>query len=52
VRFGGRIDKEGYLPGRIDVTMRAANMRLRFPQGMRRWWTPTWRSQGTTDSRH
>ena len=35
VRFGGRIDKEGYLPGRLDVTMNGRDMRLRFPEGMR-----------------
>ena len=33
--FGGRIDKEGYLPGRLDVTMSGRDMRLRFPEGMR-----------------
>ena len=35
LRFGGRIDLDGYLPGRIDVTMAGENMRLRFPEGMR-----------------
>ena len=35
VRFGGRIDKEGYLPGRLDVTMNGTDMQLRFPEGMR-----------------
>jgi translocation and assembly module TamB len=35
VRFGGRIDKEGYLPGRFDVTMSGTDMQLRFPEGMR-----------------
>ncbi len=35
VTFGGRIDKEGYLPGRLDVTMSGRDMRLRFPEGMR-----------------
>ena len=35
VQFGGRIDKEGYLPGRLDVTMSGSDMRLRFPEGMR-----------------
>ena len=35
VRFGGRIDIEGYQPTRIDVTMTGESMRLRFPEGMR-----------------
>ena len=35
VTFGGRIDKEGYLLGRLDVTMSGRDMRLRFPEGMR-----------------
>jgi hypothetical protein len=35
VRFGGRIDMEGYQPTRVDVSMSGDSMRLRFPQGMR-----------------
>ncbi|HKE86911.1 MAG TPA: translocation/assembly module TamB domain-containing protein [Vicinamibacterales bacterium] len=35
VRFAGRIDKNGYLPGRFDVTMNGTDMQLRFPPGMR-----------------
>lgn len=35
VRFGGRIEIEGYRPSRADVTMSGQNMRLRFPEGMR-----------------
>ena len=35
VRFGGRIDMEGYQPTRVDVTMTGENMLLRFPEGMR-----------------
>ena len=35
VRFGGRIDGEGYQPTRVDVTMTGENMLLRFPEGMR-----------------
>jgi translocation and assembly module TamB len=35
VTFGGRIDIESYLPGRLNVTMAGRNMRLRFPEGMR-----------------
>ena len=34
VTFGGRIDKDGYLPGRIDVTMSGRNMRLRLADGL------------------
>ena len=34
VRFGGRIEKVGYLPGRLDVTIRGENMRLRYPADM------------------
>ena len=35
VRFGGRIDGEGYQPTRVDVTMTGESMLLRFPEGMR-----------------
>ena len=35
VRFGGRIEIDGYRLSRIDVTMSGENMRLRFPEGMR-----------------
>ena len=35
VRFGGRIDVEGYRPTRVDLTLRGEGMRLRFPEGMR-----------------
>jgi hypothetical protein len=35
VTFGGRIDIQGYRPGRLDVTMTGRSMRLRFPEGMR-----------------
>jgi hypothetical protein len=35
VQFGGRIAKDGYMPGRLDVTLTGRNMRLRFPEGMR-----------------
>ncbi|MEQ1761125.1 MAG: translocation/assembly module TamB domain-containing protein [Vicinamibacterales bacterium] len=34
VQFGGRIDIDRYRPGRMDVTMRGEDMRLRFPEGM------------------
>jgi translocation and assembly module TamB len=35
VQFGGTIAIAGYQPGRMDVTMRGQDMRLRFPEGMR-----------------
>jgi hypothetical protein len=35
VAFSGRIDKEGYLPGRLNVMMNGTDMQLRFPEGMR-----------------
>jgi len=35
VRFGGRIDVEGYQPTRVDVSVSGSGMRLRFPEGMR-----------------
>ena len=35
VRFGGRIDMEGYQPTRVDLTMTGEDMLLRFPEGMR-----------------
>ena len=34
VTFGGRIDKRGYLPGQIDITMTGSGMRLRLFEGM------------------
>ncbi len=34
VQFGGRVDLDGYRPGRFDVTMSGQDMRLRFPEGM------------------
>ena len=34
VMFGGRIDKDGYLPGQLDVTMIGTDMRLRLTEGM------------------
>ena len=50
VRFGGRIDKQGYLPGRLDVTMGGRDMRLRFPEGMRSLVDADLALQGTVDS--
>ncbi len=49
VQFSGRIDKDGYLPGRFDVTMNGRNMRLRFPQGMRSLVDADLLLHGTTD---
>ena len=34
VTFGGRIDKQGYLPGQIDINMIGTGMRLRLTEGM------------------
>ena len=34
VQFGGRIDREGLLPGRLAVTIAGQRMRVRYPQGM------------------
>jgi translocation and assembly module TamB len=35
VQFGGRIGFEGYLPGELNVSARAENMQLRYPEGVR-----------------
>ncbi|OFW17577.1 MAG: hypothetical protein A3F69_02085 [Acidobacteria bacterium RIFCSPLOWO2_12_FULL_66_10] len=35
VRFGGRVGFNGYVPGELDVTVRGADMRLRYPEGIR-----------------
>jgi hypothetical protein len=50
VRFGGRIDLEGYRPGRLDVAMVGENMRLRFPEGMRSVVDANLTLTGTVDS--
>jgi translocation and assembly module TamB len=50
VQFGGRIDIEGYRPGRIDVTMSGRDMRLRFPEGMRSVVDADLAVQGTVDT--
>ena len=34
VTFEGRIDKQGYLPGQLDLKMVGTGMRLRFTEGM------------------
>jgi hypothetical protein len=50
IKFGGRVDKEGYLPGRFDVTMNGRDMRLRFPEGMRSLVDADLTLQGTRES--
>jgi hypothetical protein len=35
VQFFGRIDKQGFLPARLDVQMTGQGITLRFPEGMR-----------------
>ncbi len=35
VQFFGRIDKQGFLPARLDVQVTGQGMTLRFPEGMR-----------------
>jgi autotransporter translocation and assembly factor TamB len=35
VQFGGRIGFEGFVPGELNVTARAENMHLRYPDGVR-----------------
>ena len=50
VKFGGRIDKDGYRPGRFDVTMNGRDMRLRFPEGMRSLVDADLTLQGTRES--
>ena len=50
VKFGGRVDKDGYLPGRFDVTMNGRDMRLRFPEGMRSLVDADLTLQGTSES--
>jgi translocation and assembly module TamB len=50
IKFGGRVDKDGYLPGRFDVTMNGRDMRLRFPEGMRSLVDADLTLQGTRES--
>ena len=50
VRFGGRIDAEGYQPTRFDVTMTGENMLLRFPEGMRSLVDAALTVQGSVDT--
>ena len=50
IKFGGRVDKDGYQPGRFDVTMNGRDMRLRFPEGMRSLVDADLTLQGTRES--
>jgi translocation and assembly module TamB len=50
VKFGGRVDKDGYRPGRFEVTMNGRDMRLRFPEGMRSLVDADLTLQGTTEN--
>jgi hypothetical protein len=50
VRFGGRIDAEGYQPTRVDVTMTGESMLLRFPEGMRSLVDAALTVQGSVDT--
>jgi translocation and assembly module TamB len=49
VTFAGRIDKQGYSLGRIDVSMTGKEMRLRFPEGMRSLVDATLTLQGSAE---
>jgi hypothetical protein len=50
VRFAGRIEIEGYRPGRLDVVMTGEQMRVRFPEGMRSLVDATLTLSGTFDA--
>jgi hypothetical protein len=50
VQFFGRINKEGYKIGGLDVTMTGQNMHLRFPEGMRSTVDAKLFLQGTADN--
>ena len=50
VTFGGRIDKQGYLPGRLDITMIGTGMRLRMVEGMQSLVDAQLSLQGTMES--
>jgi hypothetical protein len=49
VTFAGRIDKQGYLPGQIDVAMTGTGMRLRLVEGMQSLVDAELSLQGTTE---
>jgi hypothetical protein len=50
VTFGGRVDKQGYLPGRLDITMNGSGMRLRLLEGMQSLVDGQLSLQGTMES--
>ncbi len=50
VTFGGRIDKQGYLPGQVDITMTGTGMRLRLAEGMQSLVDAQLALQGTMES--
>ena len=50
VTFGGRIDKQGYLPGQIDISMTGTGMRLRLAEGMQSQVDAQLSLQGTMES--
>jgi hypothetical protein len=49
VTFGGRVDKMGLRPGRLEVTITGRRMTLRYPQGMRSTIDADLTLQGTID---
>jgi len=49
VQLGGRIEKVGFLPGRLDLTLAGQNMRLRYPTGMKSVVDADLTLQGTID---
>ena len=50
VTFGGRIDKQGYLPGQLDISMTGTDMRLRLTEGMQSLVDAQLSLQGTMES--
>jgi len=50
VQFFGRINKNGYQLGRMDVTMTGQGMRVRFPEGMSSLIDATLLLEGTADN--
>jgi len=52
VRFGGRIDMQGFGIGRLEVTLGGRNMRILYPQGMRPTVDADLTLDGTVDDMH
>jgi translocation and assembly module TamB len=50
VQFGGRIDKDGYLPGQLSVTINGQNMNVEYPRGLRSTIDTALTLQGTIDA--